>query len=80
MARQANSVDRNRYDNAVCRRLKVAMFNADVEMKQLAQAADIPYGTLYNLMHGIHSPSVFCIAKICRALHLDANEILGVRR
>jgi DNA-binding XRE family transcriptional regulator len=60
--------------------IKIKSIRTKLKLTQdeLARVADVPYTTLTKIETGvIKSPSVFVIAKICKALKISIDEILN---
>ena len=74
------SFDRQDYDRRVIRNLKVAIMDRGLSITQAASIAKVPRGTLYNNIEKGHAPNCYTLAKLCAALNLDANKVLGVKR
>ena len=74
------SRERIRFDINVAKRLRRRMREAGVTVIQLANAVKVPVGTLRKNVDYGYSMALYNFARVCRALDLDANEILGLRR
>ena len=64
--------------NAVNRelRLRNAILDRYVSLRQFAEAADVPYSTVMTILsRGIGGASFDTVLKICRALEIDPGEI-----
>lgn len=72
--------DHRQYDKMLAAKLRYIMHMRGLQIKDVAEMAKIPKGTLYNNFCGKFAFSTYSVAKICTALGLDANEFLGVKR
>ena len=79
MPKKPDSTAKKLYNDAIARKLRAALAVSDYNMMTLSKAANIPYATIYNVLNYRHAPSAFTIARMCVALNLDANELLGVK-
>ncbi len=64
--------------NAVNRelRLRNAILDRYVSLRQFAEAADVPYSTVMTVLsRGIGGASFDTVLKICRTLEIDPREI-----
>ncbi|MBQ2733089.1 MAG: helix-turn-helix transcriptional regulator [Clostridia bacterium] len=57
-------------------RLRNAILDRYVSLRQFAEAADVPYSTVMTILsRGIGGASFDTVLKICRALEIDPGEI-----
>ena len=72
--------ERERFDRAVTRRLRMVLASREISVTELANAIGVSRNTLYMNLEHKTSPSLYTVAKICAVLELDANKLLGIRR
>ena len=57
-------------------RLRNAILDRYVSLRQFAEAADVPYSTVMTVLsRGIGGASFDTVLKICRTLEIDPREI-----
>ena len=61
-------------------RLRVAIAVADMTPNALSEMTGINNTSIYDWIHGEHTPNAHRLAQICVALNVDANKLLGIRR
>ena len=61
-------------------RLRVAIAVADMTPNALSEMTGINNTSIYDYVHGEHTPTAYRLAQICTALNVDANKLLGIRR
>lgn len=75
---------KSREDNALCegisRRLRAAILQSGKSCRELEQEAGIGIHTANKYIGGTpHMPPAYILAKLCRALGVSADEILGLK-
>lgn len=60
--------------------VSMAAYRQGMTIAQLSRAAGIPDRTLRDIYDGKHKISALNIARLCVAMGLDADELLGIRR
>ena len=68
------------YNRALGSKLRKAVKLRGVSLRSLSRATAIPERTLQDVLCGRHAATAANVAKLCAALDVDANAILGVRR
>jgi len=76
--KQPESTAKKLYDDAVRKKLRMAIAASDMTVKELSRLSGIPYNTLHNILSKKHAASMFCASKLCRVLNIDANFLMGV--
>ena len=61
-------------------RLKTARLNADMTQAELAAAAGCAQGNLSEYERGSVEPSVSVLRRLCRALGVSSDWLLGISR
>ena len=64
------------YNRALCKRISEAV--GDMPHAELARRLGVHEQSVYRWLRRDYVPSIVNVAKICRVLELDANELLGV--
>lgn len=62
------------------RRLRMIVAAHDLKPPSVARMVGVCNATMYDWMHGFSLPNAYAVAKIAKALGVDANELLGIRR
>lgn len=68
------------YNKVVGRKLMRAVALRGASIRGLSRSTGIPERTIQDVLHGAHAATALNVAKLCTALELDANAVLGVRR
>ena len=61
------------------RRLRTATFRAGVTERELADEMGVTVGTVFGWLSGRALPKMDSMPDICRALHVSADELLGLK-
>lgn len=72
-------VTREDYVEAFASRLNQAVDASGMSVGAIAERADLPGNTVYKYLRGDSIPTAFTLAKLCAAMRVDANRLLGVR-
>lgn len=68
------------YEETLARRLMDACYARGWTYRDLARASGIHENSVYLYATGKSTPQPYYLAKMCVALKLDANRLLGIRR
>lgn len=61
-------------------KIKTAMEERNITQRQLSIMSRVSERSIRHIICGDYDPSVESLAKICAALNLDANVVLGIKR
>ena len=61
-------------------RMRAAIADSGMTFKEIAQKVGITYQTVSSYMHKNVFPALDTLAKLCRALDVSADSVLGISR